>query len=288
LLGKKKSDVIDYSGQVKQPYQQYQQYQQPIPPTGTGPARTPTPAQYQTNSPYSSYSPYETYEPYPQQQIPPQQVPPAPQFLGQQTNQYTYLAPPEDDKKKKKKLLTIVLIVIIIISVISIALMNIFSEEDTSDEESDVPVRLNASEPKRSNYGWEILISMVAGGNPKLSSLRFEIKDNKDFTLVNTYLTDAKPAKVSMDIGDIYAVPEGSGSVQDSSTGYVISDNSTIENFEYCHLVYLDSDRDFELTPGDKIYIIKDFDKDGTKEIFKDDYISIYFDNQVILKKTFN
>jgi hypothetical protein len=271
LLGKKKSDVIDYSGQSQHGYPSQQQYQQ----------------QYQPTSP-SPYSPYETYEPYPQQPAQPQQIPPTPQFLGQQTNQYTYLAPPEDGKKKKKKMLAIIVIIIIIISVVSIALISLFSEEDSNEDDSDVAVRLNTSEPKRSDYGWEILISMVAGGNPKLSSLRFEIKDNNDFTLVNTYLTEAKPAKISNSQGDFYAVPEGSGSVQDGSTGTVISDNSSIENFENCHLVYLDSDRDYEITPGDKIYVIKDYDKDGTKEILKDDQISIYFDNKVILKKTFN
>lgn len=286
MLNKKNSKVVDYSTQPT--LNSIQQYPQPQ-------YYAPMPSQQQGDqyNPYISYQQQEQYQQYQkfQQYLPDdnrprfQTPPPTPSYSGQPINYVPYLAPVEDTSKDKKKIIAGIIVLIVILAIISIALINVFNNNGSDENEEETSVRINSSNAIRTSYGWEILISMVAGGNPKLSDIKFEVHDKDDSRLYEAYATEAQPSKLSTNQGDIYAIPSGLGDVTDSLTENTIVRNSSLSNYQFCYMVYCDTDYNFKLTPGDKIYIYRDFDSDGNNDVLQEDIFYILLKNEKILNK---
>jgi hypothetical protein len=132
------------------------------------------------------------------------------------------------------------------------------------------------------SFGWKIEIAAVSNNNFDLDQITFRVITDSGYTLFNLRTSDSDPEPFFDDMSKVYPLTNGSA-VIDITTGNPVTNSSNFRDYQGCYVVFVDADSDGRITPGDVVYIYKDYDRDGENDISPVYFFKIFFGNTMAL-----
>jgi flagellin-like protein len=167
---------------------------------------------------------------------------------------------------KKNELGVSPVIAVILMVAITVVLAGVLWAALTGIVVPDDPSQKITGIKTEKSFGWQIDIVSVSGNSIKLEDIKLQVisgQGSMEYEIDTTY---TNPTPFLMGESIIYTLTKGS-SVEDNSTGMIVSGDSRFEDFEGCYIALVDQDANEKLTSGDNIYIFKDYNGDNTYDI---------------------
>jgi len=236
---------------------------------------------------YSEY--WGTSSNQPNYQHQPTQYPPYPsppplsynQPYYQQYPQY-YQPPPKQSDSKIIFIIIIVVVLFFVAPIIIAGIMWAMLSNIGPEEHSYISI---ASTKKESGEYYTITISSVSGGDLNLNEVQFKMIDDGGALEYSLWITDSDPDVMNTGDSNIYPLTKYSMGVTDKSTGYDVNILSEFNDYENCYIAYVDQDRDYLVSSGDKLYIFKDYNNNGSDDIGSKYMLRIMDGKDIIMDK---
>jgi len=226
---------------------------------------------------------YQTQSPQQPGLYPPQQYP---QQQGYNQTPYSPYNPPNTPPPKKSSTLKIVIIIIVVIflliPIIFITMTWMFVSNLEGEESTNISI--SARKEEKTEY-YLITIATISGDEPNLEDIKLKILDGDGVSVYTTDIYDANPNPFPGPHGKIYALTKGT-TVQDSFTGTRIDTNTEFSNYQGCYIAYVDTDSNAKVSPGDLVYIYKDYNYDDSDDLEKGDRFRLTYDDKSALEKS--
>lgn len=152
-----------------------------------------------------------------------------------------------------------------------------------SDVEPDTNLIGVSNIQEKSNY-WEISIGKVGTKSLLLDQIEIQIETNSGYLEYILTEADSDPQPFAKGLSTVYPLTKN-GPVTDLNTGNPVNNNTIFANYAGCYVSYLDVDMNNRVSSGDILNIYKDYNNDGTQDIFPNYNIKIVINNEVALKK---
>ncbi len=131
-----------------------------------------------------------------------------------------------------------------------------------------------------------VTISSVSNGDLNLEDTRMELTNDEGLRIFSVHTDSADPPSLTYGQTTIYPIPSGSGAVKEYATDYRVTSSTNLEDYYHCYLAYIDENSDGKVTADDKIWIYKDWTRDGTPEVVSRSTFKILEgDGELVLKK---
>ena len=188
-------------------------------------------------------------------------------------------------ENKWKKFGPIIVVIIVVVSIIGAAiLLNSWPDEKAGDDyitKEDVRISLSGSE--KTLY-WQVGIATKSGGNLELEDTVFKVINQNHVQLFTITINDANPAWLEKDQYQVYPMTKGSA-VTDDSTGAVIDERTSFEDYLGCYIAYIDYDSNGRVSQSDYLLVYKDYDNDGTTEVTTGSKVGIFENDTLIAER---
>jgi flagellin-like protein len=134
------------------------------------------------------------------------------------------------------------------------------------------------------SFGWKIEIAAVSGNYFDLDQITFRVITDSGYTLFKLRTSDSDPEPFFDDLSKVYPLTNGSA-VIDMTTGNPVTNSSNFRNYQGCQVAFVDADSDDRITPGDIVYLYKDYNNDGEIDIFPIYSFKIFFGDTMALSQ---
>ncbi len=189
------------------------------------------------------------------------------------------------DRCRVKDLGVSPVIAVILMLAITVVLSGLLWSMLQIDNVNPDPLNITATIDEANKY-WKLEIASISSNEYTLDDTFFEMRTNEGINKYKLLIKDSDPDAFNKDFSKVYPLSINN-TVKDRNTGKAVTNATTFINYIGCYIAFLDTNADYRLSPGDLIYIYKDYNNDGINEIKPTYSLVIRINNRIAINQPF-